>query len=39
MFTIISMSAVIIWALKNICKELGLIDLVKHKIKRKFDDD
>jgi hypothetical protein len=39
MFTIILMSAVIIWALNNICKELGLIELAKHKIRRKFDDN
>lgn len=39
MFTVIVMGLLIIWALRNMAKELGLFDIAKKKLEKKFDDD
>lgn len=39
MFTAIVMGLVIVWSIRNICRELGLVELARNKIQRKFKDD
>lgn len=39
MLTAITMALVIVWAIRNICRELGLTDVARKKIKKAFDED
>ena len=38
-FTVLVMVLVIVWAIKNLVKELGLFEVARHKIKKKCDVD
>ena len=39
MFTVIVMVLVILWAVRNMARELGLFDIAKKKLEKKFDDN